>query len=206
MIFLALTLPACALTPALSFVTVDTPVPVSAKDSRKDGVLRDKDGRPVRHALLGQVLPEFRAKALDGRTVSSADLAGQWTVLAAWGVWCHDSRNDADYIDALAKAVGAENDIEFLSVHVPFSAEHTDIAYRDYGSVEGYFEAREVSWATIIDEDASIRERLQIKWTPSYLVIGPDLMVRAFRTDFSVADEGAVATFLEDVKRLAIEG
>ena len=117
MIFLALTLPACALTPALSFVTVDTPVPVSAKDSRKDGVLRDKDGRPVSHALLGQVLPAFRAKALDGRTVSSADLAGQWTVLAAWGVWCHDSRNDADYIDALAEAVDAENDIEFSQLH-----------------------------------------------------------------------------------------
>jgi len=205
-ILLVLSLPACALTPTSSLVTADTPVPAFAKDSRADSVLRDRDGRPVRHALLGEMLPVFSAKALDGHTVSTADLAGGWTVLAAWGVWCHDSRNDADHINALAQATMGEEGLGFLSVHMPFSSEHTDIAYRNYGSVDGYFNARNVSWPTVIDEDASIREQLQIKWTPSYLVVGPDLKVRAFRTDFSVAEEGAVAAFLADVKQLMDAG
>ena len=189
----------CA-TPAL--VTVDTPVPVSAKDSRDDGVLRDKDGRPVRHDLLGQSLPEFSAETIEGEAFASGDLAGKWTVLAAWGVWCHDSRNDAQHINELAQAVAANADIDFLSVHVPFSSEHTDIAYRDYGSVDGFFEAKGVAWPTIIDEQADIRELLEIKWTPTYLVVGPDLTVQAFRTDFSVEGDAAVATFLRDVKAL----
>lgn len=201
-----LALPACAMTVASSFVTVDTPVPASAKDSREDGVLRDRDGRPVRHALLGEVLPEFEAETLDGAIVSSAEFAGQWTVLTAWGVWCHDSRNDAAHMNALAETVAAEAGLGFLSVHMPFSAEHTDISFRDYGSVAGFFEARNVSWPTIIDEDASLRQRLHIEWTPSYLIVGPDLTVRGFRTDFSVAEEGALAAFVEDVKRLMAEG
>ena len=200
---LLLALPACAVMPPASFVTADTPVPQSAKDSREDGVLRDRDGRPVRHGLLGQALPAFEAASLTGELVSSADLAGQWTVLAAWGVWCHDSRNDADNINALARALAAESGIEFLSVHMPYSADHVDIAYRGFGSVEGFFEAEGVDWPVIVDEDASLRDALQIEWTPSYLVVAPDLTVRAFRTDFSVAGEGAVAAFVDDVKRLA---
>jgi peroxiredoxin len=201
-VFVLLALSSCALAPSPTFVTADTPVPSSAKDTRDDGVLRDRDGRPVRHALLGRTLPDFRAESLDGRTFSTADLAGQWTVLTAWGVWCHDSRNDADHINALAQAVLGQDGLGFLSVHMPFSSKHTDIAFRDYGSVEGFFEARNVSWPTLVDHDASIRELLQVEWTPSYLVIAPDLTVRAFRTDFSVADEGAVAAFVADVKRL----
>ncbi|MEO9968321.1 MAG: TlpA disulfide reductase family protein [Hyphomonadaceae bacterium] len=186
-----------------SFVMVDTPVPASAKDSRDDGILRDRDGRPVRHNLLGQTLPEFAAEAIDGSVFSSGDLAGKWTVLAAWGVWCHDSRNDAEHINALAKAAADDGGIEFVSIHMPFSAEHTDIAYRDYGSVEAYFEAKDVSWPTIIDEQADIRALLEIQWTPSYLVVGPDMTVRAFRTDFSVTGEDAVAAFVRDVKALS---
>ena len=193
----------CA-TPAL--VTVDTPVPVSAKDSRDDGVLRDKDGRPVRHDLLGQSLPEFSAETIEGEAFESGDLAGKWTVLAAWGVWCHDSRNDAQHINELAQAVAVEADIDFLSVHVPFSSEHINIAYRDYGSVGGFFEAKGVAWPTIIDEQADIRELLEVKWTPTYLVVGPDLTVQAFRTDFSVEGDAAVAAFLRDVKALIGSG
>ncbi len=189
----------CA-TPAL--VTLDTPVPASAKDSRDDGVLRDKDGRPVRHDLLGQSLPDFSAETIEGEAFASGDLAGKWTVLAAWGVWCHDSRNDAQHIHELAQAIAAETDMDFLSVHMPFSSEHTDIAYRDYGSVSGFFEAKDVAWPTIIDEQADIRELLQVKWTPTYLVVGPDLTVQAFRTDFSVAGDVAVADFLRDVEAL----
>jgi len=198
-----LALGGCAVTSAPAFVTADTLVPASAKDSRDDGVLRDADGRPVRHELLGQALPEFSAQAIDGSVVSSNDLAGQWTVLVAWGVWCHDSRNDADNINALARAVEGESGLEFLSVHMPFSAEHTDIAYRDYGSIDGFFEARDVSWPTIVDEDAEIRALLKVQWTPSYLVVAPDLTVRAFRTDLSVVGDAAVETFLQDVKALS---
>ena len=198
--FVAVSMLAGCATPAL--VTVDTPVPVSAKDSRDDGVLRDKDGRPVRHDLLGQSLPEFSAETIEGEAFSSGDLAGKWTVLAAWGVWCHDSRNDAQQINELAQAIAAETGIDFLSVHMPFSSEHTDIAYRGYGSVDAFFEAKDVSWPTIIDEQADIREALQVKWTPTYLVVGPDLTVQAFRTDFSVEGDAAVSAFLRDVKTL----
>lgn len=201
-VFLGLALSAAGCATA-SFVTADTPVPASAKDSRADGILRDRDGRPVQHNLLGKPLPDFSAEAIDGAVFSSADLAGKWTVLAAWGVWCHDSRNDAQNINALAEAVANEDGLEFLSIHMPFSSEHTDIAYRDYGSVESFFEAKDVSWPTIIDEDAGIRELIQVQWTPSYLVVAPDLTVRAFRTDFSVVGEDAVDAFVRDVKALS---
>ncbi|MEO0881891.1 MAG: TlpA disulfide reductase family protein [Pseudomonadota bacterium] len=185
-----------------NLVTSESVLPDDAVDRRGDGVLRDTTGRPVGHDLLGQRLPDVSAKLADGADFSSDDLRGRWTVLVAWGVWCHDSRNDMDNIARLATHLSELDGIDFLSVHVPQSADHLDRMYRTYGSVEGYFEARGVSFLVMLDETSDIREVLKVQWTPTYLVIDPDLTVRGFRTDISKGGDGAWETFLQDVQEL----
>ena len=52
---------------------------------------------------------------------------------------------------------------------------------------------------TVIDEDASIREALKIRWTPTYLLVAPDLTVQGFRTGLADAGDDAVKTFVQDI-------
>ncbi|MEM9668581.1 MAG: TlpA disulfide reductase family protein [Pseudomonadota bacterium] len=183
-------------------VTVGSELPPSAEDTRDDGILRDSTGRPVLHDLLGERLPDMQATRVGGDGFTTSDLAGRWTILAVWGVWCHDSRNDMDNIADLAGRTEHMDDLDFLSVHVPYSADHLDSMYRQHGSVDRFFEARGVSFPAVLDETAELRAALKIEWTPTYLLVGPDLTVHGYRTDFSKGGDSAVETFLEDTQKL----
>lgn len=185
-----------------ALITVNSPAPAGASDTRGDGVLRNDNDRPVTHNLLGKTLPEFELPKAGGGVFESTSLAGKWTVVTVWGVWCHDSRNDARNINTLGVFLAETPGIDFMSLHVPFNANTLDVLYRDHGSVEAYFEAENVSWPVALDETAAVRDLLQIQWTPTYLVIGPDLTVEAYRTDFSVDEDSALSDFLNDVQAL----
>lgn len=183
-------------------VTGLTPLPETAGDTRGDGVLRDETDRPVTHNLLGQPLFQFEAPLVGGGDFDSDSLRGRWTVMVFWGVWCHDSRNDAANIAALAAHFADQDAVSFMSLHVPFKREYVDKRFGDYGSVEAYFEDIGLSWPTALDEESILRNWQQIRWTPTYLLIGPDMTIEAFRTDLSVAGEGAVQDFIADVSAM----
>lgn len=185
-----------------TLITTDTQLPDDAEDLRGDGILRDSSGRPVTHRLLGERLPDISGQLVGGESIDAADLAGQWTVIVAWGVWCHDSRNDMDNISHLADRLEDTTDVDFLSVHVPYTPAHLDTMYRNHGSVSGYFEHRGVSFPTLLDETGDLRAYLEVDWTPTYLVVAPDLTVRGYRTDLSISGDNAVEAFLKSIQKL----
>lgn len=192
---------------AHGFITENAPPPASAVDEKGDGVFRDADGRPFQYALLGQKLPAFTAPTSDGGTFSSEDL-NRWTVIDVWGVWCGDCVADGPYVAALERAIAQDPDLDFVSLHTPASALRTspEELYKKYGSLDGYFEAAGYRLPSVVmDEDASIRNALQITWTPSYLLVSPDGVVRAFRTDLSVDEDQPVKTFLRNVAEVRKE-
>lgn len=190
--------------PDMGLVIATTPTPVTAADTRDDGILRDETGRPVTHELLGQPLFQFEAPFVDGGTFNSDSLRGKWTVMVFWGIWCHDSRNDAQNISAVAKYFANHQAVQFMSLHVPYNRDYLDKRFGDYDSVEAYFTDAGVSWPTALDEESILRNWQKIRWTPTYLVIGPDMIVMAYRTDLSVAGEGAVERFMDEVEALVL--
>lgn len=192
--------------PDTGLITSLSPAPETAANVRADGILRDETGRPVTHPLLGQPLFQFEAPLLGGGKFSSDDLRGRWTVMVFWGVWCHDSRNDAENIAAVSGHFAQMPDIGFMSLHVPFNREHLNKRFGDHGSVEAYFEAAGYSWPTALDEEGILRNWQKIQWTPTYLVIGPDMTVEAYRTDLSISGEGALERFITEVEALAGKG
>ncbi|KCZ58741.1 TlpA family protein disulfide reductase [Hyphomonas chukchiensis] len=191
---------------ATNFITANVAPPATAADTKGDGVLRDADNRPYGYALLGEKFPEFTAKMADGQTFDSAVL-NRWMVIDVWGIWCGDCMRDAPYVAALATAIEQDPDLYFLSIHVPANASRIsdEELYGKYGSVEAYFAEKGYSYPTVLDTDTSIREKLKISWTPSYLLISPDGIIRAFRTDLSVAGGEPVKDFLKDVARVKSE-
>ena len=188
---------------ATGFITPGTPVPSSAEFEEND-VPRDDYGRPFGYEYLGKPLPMMSGTMLDGAAFSSTQLAGQWTVIDVWGLWCSDCMADAPYVAALASAIAQDPGLSFLSIHTPPSAKRAEEAYGRYGSVKAYFDEKGYSYRTLVDTDASIREALSIEWTPTYLLVAPDLTVQGFRSELSAAEGEPVKDFIRaiaDVRR-----
>ena len=60
-------------------------------------------------------------------------------------------------------------------------------------------------YPTALDTDGALREAFAISWTPTYLLIGPDLTIRAFRTDLSVGGQRAVRMALDEARAIRQE-
>lgn len=185
---------------AQGFITANAAPPPGALDN-EDGTYRDADGRPFQYELLGQRLPAFTAPTSDGGTFNSADIT-RWTVIDVWGAWCSDCVADGPYVDALARAIAQDPDLDFVSLHTPANANRAtpEELYGKYGSLEAYFEAAGYALPSVVlDNDATIRDALKIRWTPSYLLVSPDGVVRGFRTDLRVIEDQPVKTFIQDI-------
>jgi len=188
---------------AARLITTTPPPPASQDVSTDAASSHDGHDRPAEYALLGQKFPQFTATMADGQPFDSSVL-NRWMVIQVWGAWCSDSQNDAPYAAALATAIEQDPDLYFLSIHVPQNADRTSDQdmYGEYGSVEAYFAEKGYSYPTVIDSDASVREALKITWTPSYILLSPDGVIRGFHTDLSVAGGEPVKDFLKEAARV----
>lgn len=191
---------------AQGFITENAAPPPGAQDN-EDGTYRDADGRPFQYELLGHNLPAFTAPTSDGGTFNSADIA-RWTVIDVWGAWCSDCVADGPYVEALARAIAQDPDLDFVSLHTPANANRAtpEELFGKYGSLEAYFEATGYTLPSVVlDNDASIRDALKIRWTPSYLLVSPDGIVRGFRTDLRVIEDQPVKIFIQDIAEVRKE-
>lgn len=185
---------------ATGFITPGASVPETAERG-DDGVPRDDYGRPYDYMYLGREIPAFSGTMVAGPLFSTQELENQWTLIDVWGLWCGDCMADAPYVAELWNEVKETEGLTFLSIHTPPSANRADEAYGRYGSVEAYFEEKGYSYPTLIDPDASMRNTLEIAWTPSYLLVAPDLTVQGFRSELSAADsDDPVGDFLADIE------
>jgi len=166
-------------------------------------VPRDGDGRPLEYLLLGQKLPAFTAPMADGSTFDSAKL-DRWTVISIWSAACRDSVADGPFVSALDRAIAQDPDLDFVSIHVPLSPEEAeaDRYFGDHDSLGAYFASAGYTLPVILDANGSVREQLKISWTPTYLLISPDGIVRAFRTDLSVDKDQPVKTYIKNVSEV----
>ncbi|MEM8615945.1 MAG: TlpA disulfide reductase family protein [Pseudomonadota bacterium] len=186
---------------ATYLITPGMGIPETADMSRGD-VPRDDYGRPYTYEGLGAPLPLLTGTLADGTPFDSASLEGRWTVIEVWGIWCHDSMNDAPYAAALNTALAQDPSVDFMTIHTPQNAARADKATKSYTSVGAWFEAKGYSFPTVVDADASLRDTLNIRWTPSYLVIAPDRTVQAFRTGLADAGGDPVKDFVRDIAAL----
>ena len=115
---------------ATGYYRVGSEIPESANLSRGD-VPRDSHGRPYTYEGLGEPLPAFTGELAAGASFASSELAGTWTVIEVWGIWCHDSRNDAPYAAELSRELAQDPDVQFMSIHTPQNAKRAASATRD---------------------------------------------------------------------------
>ncbi len=185
--------------PRDQWLTIASAIPLN-----DEGVVRDEKRRPYGYELLGQSVPAFAAKLVDGSPVTEEVFRGKWTIVDVWGIWCGDCRRDGPLVKTLAEKADVDPDIDFISLHTPPSRARAADAYGAYGSVEAYFEKEGGGYTTIVDPDASLREAFKVVWTPSYLLVGPDLTIQAFRTDLSVGSAEGLDKVIAQAKEIRL--
>jgi len=183
-------------TELISDVKDDTPA-----ISKPIEVTFDDYGRPLSHALLGQKAPEFNTEYSNGTPFSQNDLMGKWTVLNFWGLYCHDSLHDAKYANALKTAIEQDPDLNFVSFHTAPKEQVLSKPFGKYGSLSKFFKDKQFKeYPVALDLEAEIRKKFAVEWTPTYLLIGPDLTIEFFRSDLSTDEEG-VKQFIQDIQK-----
>jgi thiol-disulfide isomerase/thioredoxin len=165
------------------------------------------DPRPRSYALIGKPAPDFALPKLGGGVARPADYHGRVLILYFGGLWCPDCQADGAYVDALSKQVAREHDIAFLQIHTrnsfgkwaPQGVEATpadaEKAVRDYFSAAGY------SYPVAFDATRTFaKEVYAIAWSPTYLVIDRQGVIRDWRTN--LGPEG-VSALIQQARKFA---
>ncbi len=117
---------------------------------------------------IGQQVPEFSLKTVDGRTVSLTALRGRIVLLDFWATWCGPCREEMPLIEKLRDEMMAQG-VEVWGV----TDEPPDVARR-------WLTERKRSLPTLIDTNHMLFRHYAIEAIPVLIVIRPDGKVSTF--------------------------
>ncbi|MEZ5937522.1 MAG: hypothetical protein R3C52_04805 [Hyphomonadaceae bacterium] len=154
------------------------------------------------YALQGERLPDFSLPMHGGGALSSDSLRGHWTILAFWGLWSDDSLADTRYMNAVASASSQDPDLDFKGVHVPPGPERGSDALGVYLSLDQGLQDQGGLWQTTVDDTGAVAAELMISSVPTYLLIGPDLTVEAWRPSMAAEGDDVVKPMFRGVAEI----
>jgi thiol-disulfide isomerase/thioredoxin len=105
--------------------------------------------------------PEFKAKDLNGRLVSSLDWNGKVVVLNFWFTKCSPCKVEIPELNRLVNKYG--NKVSFIS-----------IALDDNSALHDYLNKNKFLYQTVADQGGNISREFGIKIYPSHIVIDPE--------------------------------
>lgn len=65
---------------------------------------------------VGEELPQFELKTLEGTTITQNDLQGKITVIDVWATWCGNCRNERSALNMLAEKYKDNPSVVLLAV------------------------------------------------------------------------------------------
>ena len=116
---------------------------------------------------VGDTLPEFALKGLDGQIIDSKSLRGRYSVLSFYFAECGPCIHEVPQLNALAKA---HPDMGFLA-----------ISFDSMGDAKAFVQKRKLEWPVLAEADIYIKS-LKVKSYPLLLVVGPDAELVAVRS------------------------
>lgn len=70
----------------------------------------------IKRLLIGDTVPAFQLRDIDGKTWSFAELKGKVVLLNFWATWCDTCKMEKPYLIRLIDSMKDERDIIFLTV------------------------------------------------------------------------------------------
>ena len=121
---------------------------------------------PAESELLGKAAPDFQLTALDGQSVSLADLKGQVVVLDFWASWCAPCIESLPHLGKLHAE--KREGVKVFAVNLR----------EDKAKVEAFLKSKNVDVPVLLDSDGKTADKYNVVSIPQTVVIGKDGMVK----------------------------
>jgi len=121
--------------------------------------------------LLGDPVPEFTVRTLDGATVTDASLAGKAVIVNFWNTWCIPCHEELPALKEFFREHA--DDPSFAMVGIV----RDDTAR----AVRSYVTAQEMRWTIALDSDAAASLAFGTRGQPETFAISPDGVIEAFQ-------------------------
>lgn len=132
---------------------------------------------------IGETVPAFSLKDVDGKIVSSEELLGKPYVVAIFATWCPPCKME---LAALEKDVWQPLKDQGVSVvGINYGDEDADLV-RSFAKENG------LSFPMLVDMEGSFRQKTGVSAIPQSIVVGPDGKIIDLHVGFT--DESIAAT------------
>jgi len=121
--------------------------------------------------LVGDPLPDFSVRALDGTTVTEAELSGRTVIVNFWNSWCIPCHQELPALKAFYAAHA--NDPDFLMLGIV--RDDTDDAVRAYVDAEG------LDWVIALDPGSDATLAFGTRGQPETFAISAEGAVVGFK-------------------------
>ncbi len=134
------------------------------------------DRRPRTYDLIGQAAPVTDLARFGGGRLTQADFRGKTTIVQFWGIWCPDCLADVDDVAELNRLIARDRKLQFIGIH-------TRGRYGRWGGLAPFFAEKGYRFPVALDDDSAAYKAWSIKWVPSFVIVGPDGIIRDYTTD-----------------------
>jgi peroxiredoxin len=119
---------------------------------------------------VGEPIPEFELKTLEGKTVSSAEVKDKSPmVLMFWATWCPYCVKEIPRFKKLFSEYGAKGMV-FLAVNPGIND--------SVAKVERFVKENKIEYPVAMDNGAAVTKKLQVRGAPTIIVIDKRGIVR----------------------------
>ena len=141
--------------------------------------------------LLGDPVPAFSVKTLDGAVFTKQDLAGRAVIVNFWNTWCIPCQQELPALKAFYERHANEPDFVMLGI----VRSDTEDAARSYVADEG------MGWIIATDPDADAALAFGTRGQPETYAITPDGLIVA--SQYAPTRVKDLETMLEVARRAA---
>jgi peroxiredoxin len=122
-------------------------------------------------AQVGQTASDFHLSSLDGEPVALSDYRGQVVVVNLWATWCPPCKAEMPAINTFYKAYRDEGFV-VLAVN----------SQEDAATVQTFIQANGFSFPVLLDQQAEVINRYQVRGLPTTFIIDRDGIIRYVHT------------------------
>ena len=124
------------------------------------------EAEPVHGAGVGEVLPDFSLRCVDGSSFSLSEQRGKTVVINLWATWCTPCVRELPHFDRLLRE--RCEDVAVLALHTPPVT----------ADVESYLADYSYAMPFAVDEDGSLASLLGASSVlPQTIILSPDGVV-----------------------------
>ena len=147
-------------------------------------------GQAVFAANIGDSVPSFRARTLDGaQTVSNEDLKGKVVFVDFWASWCAPCLKSLPEFEQLQTSFSGRDDVVVLAINLDENPKDAD----------KFLSTLDVSYQILADRDGKIPESFGVSTMPSSFVIDKEGVIRYVHKGYKSGDVSKIKSKIEQL-------